>query len=163
MEIINKDKLGFNIDWNVKYIIGFAVLLLIPNLLGMINLPTVWGFKIHFFQIAIFLAAIIYGPKGGALAGLVGSTYSAFLMTNPYIILGNVILGFFVGLFVRYEMNVVVAVVLAYIIQLIWLVPTDLFLIGMPMIILKNLVIALLISNIIWGLVAWMVARKLAV
>ena len=97
MEIVNKNILDFNIEWNKSHVLAFSILLIIPNLLGLINISTPWGFNIHFFQVAIFMAAIVYGPKGGLLSGLVGSAYSAFVMANPYIIIGNALLGFFVG------------------------------------------------------------------
>jgi uncharacterized membrane protein len=143
-----KDIFGFNIEWNYKTTAMFGVLLVLPNLLGMINLNMA-GFKIHFFQVAIFTAALVYGPTGGLLSGLVGSVYSAFAMNNPYILVGNAILGFFVGVFARYGMNTIIAVLLAYSIQLPWLIITDFYLIHMPMQILLNLVFALLVSDII--------------
>lgn len=155
-----KDVLGFNVKWNYRTISFFAILLLLPNLLGMINLNTVFGFKIHFFQVAVFMAALLYGPKGGLLSGLVGSMYSAFAMNNPYILVGNAILGFFVGIFVRYGINTILAVLLAYIIQLPWLMATDFYLIHMPMQILLNLVFALLISDIVWAAVAHYSAKQ---
>ena len=152
MESINK--FSFNIKWNFKTISLFIFLLILPNFLGIINLSTKWGFKIHFFQYAIFLAAIIYGPKGGLLAGVIGSTYSAFIMHNPYIILFNALLGFFVGLFIRYKLNVLLAVILAYMIELPILIGIDHYLIHMPMMIIVPLTISLFISNIIWIIAA---------
>lgn len=146
--------LSFNIKWNYKTIGLFVFLLVLPNFLGMINISTPWGFKIHFFQLAIFIAALIYGPKGGLLSGLVGSTYSAFLMHNPYIIGGNVILGFFVGLFVRFGWPTIFVVLLAYLVQLPWLIITDYYFVHLPISFIKALIIALLISNIIWATVA---------
>lgn len=144
--------LNFNVKWNYKNIILFLVLLGLPNLLGMLNIATPWGFKLHFFQLAIFIAAAIYGPKGGALSGLLGSLYSAAIMHNPYIIIGNIILGFFVGLFIRYKINTVIAVILAYAVQLPWLLLTDYYLVHLPIPFLKNLVIALFVSNVIWAI-----------
>lgn len=143
----------FDIKWNYKTISLFVFLIAIPNVLGLINISTPWGFNIHFFQVAIFLAALIYGPMGGLTSGLVGSIYTAAMMNNQYIVVGNVILGFFVGLFAK-KFNVIIAVLLAFIIQLPWLLATDYYLIHMPTTVLKGLVIALLVSNIIWALIA---------
>lgn len=146
--------LSFNIKWSYKTISLFFILLILPNFLGMINLATPWGFKIHFFQLAIFIAALIYGPKGGALAGLVGSTYSALIMNNPYIMIGNVILGFFAGLFNKFEWNIIIVVLLAYGIQLPWLIISDYYLMHLPPTFINGLIISLAVSNIIWAIVA---------
>lgn len=149
-----KNLFSFNIEWTYKTISLFIFLIAVPNLLGMVNLPTQWGFNIHFFQAAIFLAALIYGPSGGLLSGLAGSMYSAFIMHNPYIAVGNAILGFFVGLFARYGLNAIIAVLTAYLIQLPWLILTDYYLVGLPMSFIVPLIIALLISNTVWAIAA---------
>jgi len=148
------EKFSFNVEWNYKTMALFLFLMILPNLLGLINLSTVWGFKIHFFQIAVFIAALIYGPKGGLLSGLVGSLYPAFIMSNPYIVIGNAILGFFVGLFVRYNLNTIIAVMLAYCIQLPWLIITDYYLVNLPISLILRLILALAISNLVWAIVA---------
>jgi len=145
---------AFRNEWNVKTVSLFIFLLALPNILGMINVTAPWGFKIHFFQVAVFMAALIYGPYGGMFSGLVGSIYSAFIMHNPYIAIGNAILGFFVGFFVRYGLHTVLAVLLAFLIQIPWLVLTDYYLVHLPMTFIIPLISALLISNIIWALVA---------
>ncbi len=152
MEYLNK--LSFDVEWNYKTIALFIFLLGLPNLLGAINIGTIWGFKIHFFQATVFIAALIYGPKGGFLSGLTGSIYSAFLMHNPYIVVGNAILGFFVGFFVRYKVHTIIAVMLAYAIQLPWLILTDYYLVKLPMGFILPLILALAISNLLWAIVA---------
>ena len=141
-------------QWNHKSITLLAVLVLLPNLLGIINIPTSLGFSIHLFQIAIFLAALIYGPWAGLLSGAVGSAYSAIMMNNPYIIVGNMILGFFVGYFFSKKMHTLIAVGLAFIIQLPWLIVSDHYFIGMPFNLVWMIVLALAVSNTLWGLVA---------
>jgi len=159
MEYANK--LSFDVEWNYKTIGLFIFLLALPNLLGAINIGTIWGFKLHFFQIAVFIAALVYGPTGGMLSGLVGSVYSAVVMHNPYIAVGNAILGFFAGFFVRYKMHTIIAVMLAYAIQLPWLVLTDYYLVNLPFGFIWKLVIALLISNIIWATAAHYTAKPI--
>ena len=149
-----KNLFSFNMKWNYKTVSAFIFLIFLPNLLGMINLSTPWGFKLHFFQLAIFIAALIYGPKGGLLSGLIGSIFSAWTMHNPYIIVGNVILGFFVGFFVRLGWHTLLAVLTAYLIQLPWLIITDYYLVSLPFVFIMNLIIALAISNLVWGLLA---------
>ena len=141
-------------QWNYKSITLLAVLILLPNLLGIINIPTSLGFSIHFFQIAVFLAALIYGPWAGLLSGAIGSAYSAITMNNPYIIVGNMILGFFVGYFASKKFHTLVSVALSFLIQLPWLIMSDHYFIGMPMGLVWMIVVALAVSNIIWGLMA---------
>jgi|TARA_B100001971_G_C18252828_1_gene579658 uncharacterized membrane protein len=149
-----KNLFSFNVKWNYKTISMFLFLLVLPNLLGVINLPTMFGFKIHFFQIAVFIAALLYGPMGGMMSGLIGSFYSALIMSNPYILVGNAILGLFVGLFFRYGLNVVISVLLAYLVQLPWLIVTDYYFVGLSVVFIRGLVIALFVSNMIWAVVA---------
>lgn len=156
-----KNLFSFNMKWNFKTISLFIFLLLLPNFLGMLNLSTGIGFKIHFFQYAIFLAAILYGPYGGLLSGLVGSTYSAVIMHNPYLAIGNAIFGFFTGLFIRYGFKIIIAVLLAYAIQLPWLIITDYYFVHLPVTLIIPLVIALLISNTIWAIAAYYTAKLL--
>ena len=155
MELKNiKNLFSFGVELNFKTFSMLIFLLAIPNVLGAINLPTVWGFKIHLFQLGIFIAALAYGPSGGLLSGITGSLYSAFMMGNPYIIAGNAILGFFTGLFVKYRMHTVIAVMLAYAVQLPWLILTDYYLVHLSAGFIKALVIALALSNLVWGTVA---------
>ncbi len=149
-----KNIFSFDIEWNYKTISTFFVLLALPNLLGMMNISTPWGFKLHFFQLAVFIAALIYGPLGGMFSGMVGSLYPAVIMHNPYIVGGNMILGLFVGLFVRYKINIILAVLLAYIVQLPWLIITDYFFMHLSGRFIVGLVIALAISNTIWAIVS---------
>lgn len=150
-----------NIKWNYKTTSMLVFLLLLPNLLGQINLTTPYGFKIHFFQISIIAAALLFGPTGGLLSGLVGSLYVAFLQQNPYIIIGNALLGFFIGIFIRLKYSVIISVLLAYLVQLPWLFVSDYFLMGLPINFIFKLSLALLFSNFIWALVVNSVKKPL--
>jgi len=149
---VNKNLYGF--DVNYKTISLLVLLAVLPNLLGMINLPTVWGFKIHIFQVAIFLAAATLGPLGGAVSGGFGSLYTAMTLGNPYIVVGNIILGVVVGYLVHRGWDLFPAVLAAWAVQMPWLWVTDVYLAGMPVQVVNTLVIALLISNMIWAAVA---------
>lgn len=155
-----KNIFDFNIRWNWKTVSLFLMLAAFPNILGAFH-GSVFGVRIHFFQYLIFLAAVIYGPFGGAISGAFGSVYTALALNNPYIVVGNIILGFFVGFFVRKGLNAVVAVLMAYAIQLPWLWVTDVYLAHMPVGVVNMIVIALLISNIIWGVFAWLTAKQI--
>ena len=143
-----------------QYAMWIAVGLL-ANLLGMINIGTIYGFKIHFFQVAIFISAAMFGSAGGLTVGVMGSLYSAIIMNNPYIVGGNAILGWVAGYLMHKKMPVLPAVYLAFWAQLPWLILTDIYLINMPLKVLEKLIIALLLSNTIWGVVTALVQKKL--
>ncbi|MBU1120601.1 hypothetical protein KJ660_01870 [Candidatus Micrarchaeota archaeon] len=144
----------FGVKLTHKSVFLLAFLALFPNILGMISLNTPFGFNFHFFQILIFLAAVLYGPVGGATSGLFGSFYTAVILNNPYIIVGNIILGLFTGVFVRKKIPVVGAAMLAFSIQLPWLWYSDIFLAGMNVMAVNGVMIALFAGNLFWALIA---------
>jgi len=143
----------FDMRWTWRAVGLLAFLAIFPNILGLYH-TSIFGVRIHFFQYLIFLAALIYGPYGGLISGAFGSMYTAIALHNPYIIIGNMLLGSLFGLFVRLKWNVIMAVLTAYLIQLPWLWVTDIYLVGMPVNVVKGVVVALLVSNIIWAKVA---------
>jgi len=149
-----KNIFKFDIKPTLESMSLLALLSILPNFFGIINIATPFGFKIHFFQYLVFLAAIIYGPIGGLISGAFGSVFTAVTLNNPYIIVGNMILGFFVGFFVRLKWNIILAVLMAYLIQLPWLYYSDIYLAHMPVKVVHGVIIALFVSNIIWGAVA---------
>ena len=75
-------------------------------------------------------------------------------LNNPYIILGNVILGFSFGVFVRLKWNAVLAGLTAFAIQVPWLWITDVYLMKMPTNLVIGIIIALFLSNIVWSFAA---------
>jgi len=137
--------------WNWKAISLLIFLAIFPNFLGMINISTSFGFKIHFFQYLVFLAAVIYGRYGGLAAGAFGSVFSAVMLNNPYIVIGNMLLGFFVGYFFENKINIILSVLLAFLIQLPWLYFTDVYLVGMPVKVVYMIMVALFVSNMLWA------------
>lgn len=141
----------YGFKWNYKSIGLFITIIALPNILGFINIPTIFGFKIHFFQIALFLAAAIYGLEGGLIAGLLGSMYSAMIMNNPYILIGNAILGLFTGYFFKKGFHLVTSVLIAFLIQIPWLILTDYYLVGISMKFISFLLISLTISNLLFA------------
>ena len=106
---------------------------------------------------------MIYGPIGGLISGAIGSIYTSIALNNPYLIVGNIILGTLFGLFIRLKWNIILAALTAYIIQLPWLLYTDIYLLNMPINIVKGIVIALLISNILWAIVAGLTWKKVKI
>ena len=156
-----KNIFSFDIRWTWKTISLLAFLAVLPNVFGLFNYTTQWGFKIHFFQYLMFLAAIIYGPIGGVISGAFGSVYTAIGLHNPYIIVGNMILGFFFGFFVKYRFNVILAALCAYLIQLPWLWVSDIYWVHMPLKAVQGAVIALFVSDILMAGLAGLSAKRI--
>ena len=154
-------KSNYAFDINYRSLIMLAILAIMPNFIGMINLPTAYGFKIHLFQYLIFLAAAMYGPFGGLISGGFGSIFTAVSLGNPYILVGNMILGFCTGFLFKKGFNLIIAAMIAYSIQIPWLWTTDVYLIGMSAIVVKNLMIALFFSNLIWSCLARFTYNKI--
>lgn len=148
--------LTFGVKINEKSATTLLFLVLLPNLLGAIQLSTPWGFKIHFFQFAIFLAAFTFGPIGGLLSGSVGSLYAAYLMSNPYILIGNAILGLATGYFVRRGRSYLFSALLGFAVQIPWIVVTDFFLMNLPVSFVGGLLFTLTLTNALWAIAAAM-------
>lgn len=150
MELNYKSFFGMEFNWKNFMLLAFLVVF--PNILGLFHVE-IAGIRVHFFQYLVFLAAMLYGPWGGVTAGAVGSVYTAIALNNPYIIIGNIILGSVVGLLYK-RMNIVRAVLFAFAIQLPWLWLTDVYLIGMTTRVVSGIVIGLLLSNTVFSFLA---------
>jgi len=155
------DVLTIRVRWNYRNIGMLVLFIVLPNVLGMLNIATPLGFHLHCFQLAIFLAAAGYGPSGGMLSGAVGSLYSAVVMSNPWIIAGNAMLGFFTGFFLRRGFPMILAVWFSFGVQLVWIVLTDYLLVGISLSVIGNLVITLFLSHTLWAIVAYYTAKPL--
>ncbi len=153
-----KNIFNFDIKWTWKNITLFSFLAIFPNVLGLFH-TTVFGVRVHFFQYLIFLAALIYGPVGGIISGAFGSIWTAAALNNPYVLVGNVILGGLFGLFIRLRWNLIIAALAAYLIQMPWLWLTDVYLAGMPVKAVNAIVIALFFSDLLWAAFAGLSSR----
>jgi len=152
--MIGSNVLPRELPWNRRTVGVVILLVFLPNFLSMVNLTIPGGLKLHTFQVAIFLAASLLGPVGGLLSGLIGSLFSALTLSNPYLSIGNAILGFFVGWFLQHGIRPLFAVWMAFCIQLLWLIPTDYFLAGLSPSFIQNLALMLFLSNTLWAVVA---------
>jgi len=148
----NENVLKFDVSF--KSISMLLILGLLPNILGMLNIPTVMGFKIHVFQYVVFIAAALYGPVGGVVSGGLGSMFTAVALSNPYIAVGNMILGFMTGFFIKKGFGIIPSVLLAFAIQAPWLYVSDVYLVGMSAKLVVNILMALLFSNVLWAVAA---------
>jgi|GEM_PF-2505303 len=147
-----KNKFVFELKY--RSIVLLSMLVVIPNLLGLLDIPTVWGFKIHIFQYMVFVAAFVLGPLAGLIAGGFGSVMATVSMGNPVIFVGNMWLGFLVGLFSRRGFGPLQSVGLAMTIQLPFVILADFYLIGMPFAVLWKLLISLIVCDLVWAVAA---------
>lgn len=146
-------------EFGLRKILLLLSLLILPNFLALFHF-SFFGLRIHFFQYFIFVSAFIFGPAGGVLSGGLGSLYTAIALNNPYIAVGNMILGGFAGFFMK-KTGIIPAVLSAYLIQLPWLWLTDVYLAGMQIRYVNMIVLALLASNIICASFAELTAEKI--
>jgi len=128
------------------------ILIFLPLVLSLLHITTPWGFRLHFFQIAIICGAFLFGPVGGGIAGAAGSFVGALITANPYLIVSNVILGTATGLLARRGFRPVFAIWLAFLIQLPWLICSDYFFMGLSPRFIGGLVLSLFLSNTLWGI-----------
>lgn len=151
---IQKNLLGF--EFTRKNVLMLLFLAALPNFFGWLVFNVPWGAgKFHIFQIAIFLAAGLFGPLGGILAGSLGAVGSAVALNNPYIIAGNIILGGLTGyLYKSRNWHLVLAVLAAFAVQLPWLYYSDIWLAHMPVKAVETIIMALALSNLVMALIA---------
>ncbi len=117
--------------------------------------------QLHFFQAAVFASAFVFGPFAGAAVGALASSWSGLIVLhNPYILAGNAILGFAAAYFYT-RMHPLKAAMAAYAVQLPWLVATDVFLVGMPGIVVAGIALTLLAENLVCGAIAMSVAPRI--
>ena len=143
---------------------AFGLLVLLPCLASLININFAQDWKIHFFPAAIILASVFYGAGGGLVAGLSGSLYSALFLGNPYLLVGNALLGLLTGVFYKRTGKIIPSVLLAFACQLPWLILSDYYLVHLPAVFIARLVVVLCLTNILWAaLIHWSIKplRKL--
>jgi len=117
--------------------------------------------RMHFFQLGIFVSSFLFGPFAGAAVGALSSSYNGlFVIHNPWIIGGNALLGFFTA-YLYTRTTPFRAAMGAYAIQLPYLVATDVFLVGMPFAVVAGIVLTLFAENIICAFVAVSMAPHL--
>ncbi len=121
------------------------------------------GLQLHFFQLGIFLAAFLFGPVTGGVVGALSSSYNAFfIISDPWIIGGNAILGA-AAAYLYTKTTPFKAALGAYAIQLPYLLLTDIFLANMPLAVVGTIAFTILIENIICAFLAANLAPHLRV
>jgi len=145
----------------------------VANVLGFLTIP-IGIAEIHLMQLPIILAGLALGPWIGGLVGFVGAAVMAFRLhpPNPYILLGNALLGFVAGMFYsrlkkmrgRLIIPQVISVLAAYIVQLPYVYVTDVYLMSMPAHIVLMLILPkLLIEDVISVLLSHFILFRVAI
>jgi uncharacterized membrane protein len=141
--------------------IAFILLVFLPFMLSLINLSFAQNWKVHFFPAAIILAVLIFGATGGLVAGIAGSLYSAFLLGNPYLIVGNALFGLLTGIFYNKTNKIILSVLLAFLCELPWLILTDYYLVHLSAEFITKLIIVLLLANVLWAALIHLINKPL--
>ncbi len=119
-----------------------------------ITMPYLFGVKVHVFQYFILLAAFGFGPLGGAAVGAASCWITAMALGNPYIIVGNALLGFVAGFMYRKTNHIAISVVIAFICQVLWILLSDIFFMHMPIARVGIIILSLFIFDILWSVCA---------
>jgi hypothetical protein len=77
-------------------------------------------------------------------------------MSNPYILIGNAILGLATGYFVRRGHSYLFSALLGFAIQIPWIVATDFFLMNLPVSFVGGILFTLTLTNALWAVAAAM-------
>ena len=148
--MINSSTAANGITLYRRTAIAFILLVFLPFMLSLINLTFAQSWKVHFFPAAIILAVLIFGATGGLVAGIAGSLYSAFLLGNPYLIIGNALFGLLTGIFYKKTNKIILSVLLAFVCELPWLILTDYYLVHLSAEFITKLIIVLFLANVLW-------------
>jgi hypothetical protein len=137
-----------------RFVAFTAIMTAVAVVLSALSVPFLFGLRIHFFQVAIMLAGVIGGPVSGLIAGGVAGVYTAALMSNPTIVVGNALLGLFTGIFVR-KMRPVLAGILAWVlIQAPWLYLSETYILNVPGFVMQTILVTLTVEDVICAVVA---------
>lgn len=159
--MINSSLAANGVKLNRRATIAFALLVLLPLTLSLIDLTFVQNWKVHFFPAAIILAALIFGATGGVIAGVAGSLYSALLLGNPYLIVGNALFGLLTGIFYKKTNKIILSVLMAFICELPWLIITDYYFMHLPSGFIAKLVVVLFLANVLWSALIQLINKPL--
>ena len=131
-----------------KLVAFVAVMGATANLLGFFAIP-IGPTKFHLLQLPIILAGLSLGPWIGGLVGFVGAAVMAYTTLNPYLLLGNAILGFSVGAMYSHLKGMkgipllpqLISLLGAYIVQSPYVYVTDVFLMAMPSLLVQTVIL----------------------
>ena len=143
----------------------------LANILGIFSIPLGLT-SIHLMQLPIILSGLVLGSWSGGITGFIGTILMAYTLSpsNPYILLGNAILGFFTGLIYSYlkktkKRHIIpqtLSVLAAYLIQLPYLYITDVYFMPIPsQVVLTVILPKLLLEDMISVLISHIVLYRI--
>jgi hypothetical protein len=134
-------------------ILAFATLAILTFALTFAVVPFM-EWKLHLFQVGIFVSAFLFGPFAGAAVGALSGSYTGLvLLNNPWIIGGNAILGFSAA-YLYTRTTPVKAAMGAFAIQLPYLFITDVLFVGMSLAVVTMIALTLLVTNLFCAFIA---------
>ncbi len=155
-----------NTKVNSKLIAFMAVMCAVANVLGFFTIP-LGPTQIHLMQFPIVLTGVSLGPLAGGLVGFVGAALMALKLQppNPYILLGNAILGGLTGVFYlrlkglrgRPIVPQLISVLAAYVVQSPYIYLTDVYLMSMPPPLVQAILVKLLLEDVIAALLSYII------
>lgn len=155
-----------------RFIAFVAVMSALSNVLAFFVIPA-GAVTLHLIQLPIVFAGLAVGAVAGGLVGFFGAFTMAFTLAkpNPYLTLGNAILGFLIGAFYarirgwsrKPIVPQVISVVLAYVVQAPYVYLTDVYGMGMPQVIVVSIMGVLLIEDLISALISHLILYRIDV
>ena len=156
---------------STKKIAFISIMCALANILGIFSIPLGLT-SIHLMQLPIILSGLVLGLWSGGITGFIGTILMAYTLSpsNPYILLGNAILGFFTGLIYSYLKKTkkrqiipqTLSVLAAYLIQLPYLYITDVYFMPIPsQVVLTVILPKLLLEDMISVLISHIVLYRI--
>jgi uncharacterized membrane protein len=158
---------------STKKIAFISIMCALANILGIFSIP-IGLTSIHLMQLPIILTGLALGSWSGGITGFIGTILMAYQLSpsNPYILLGNAILGFFTGLLYSYLKNTkkrqiipqTLSVLAAYLIQLPYIYITDVYFMPIPsQVVLTVILPKLLLEDMISVLISHIVLYRIEI
>ena len=138
-----------------------AALSALTVLFSLFTVPFLFGFRIHFFQVGIFLAGVVGGPVSGIVTGLVGGVYMATMRSDPTIVVGNGLLGLFTGIFSLRLRPAFAGLIAWFFIQAPWVYLTSTFIFHVPAVAMQLILMLLTVEDVISAVVADVLSNHL--
>ena len=155
-----------------RFVAFVAAMSALSNALGLLVIPT--GLvTLHLAQLLVVFSGLAAGSVAGGLVGFFGTFVMAFTLArpNPYVIGGNAILGFLTGFFYlrikgmsnRLILPHMISVALAYVVQFPYVYVTDVYLMGMPNLVVVGILSVLFIEDLISALISHVILYRVDV
>jgi len=152
-----------------KFVAFVAAMGALSNVLGFIVVPA-GPMTFHLIQLPIVFSGLAVGSLAGGLVGFFGAFVMAFTLSkpNPYIVVGNAILGFLTGTFYSKLRHMsskpilpqVISVLLACALQMPYVYVTDVYLMGMPSLVVLGILVVLLVEDVISTMISHVILYR---